>query len=433
MLYISGPNDSLKDLMVKEGFQGTLTEYERQFAAQNPELCAKYPDFKRKLPAFTPVFLISQGAFDPVTRPEVVKELLQFSQAERQTLRMMQDSHFDITTQIAMTDIMEELQSYASGFRSWLKAPLVSTPWKDINSSLTDKSIFKLFAETSKFTSNHIQTGPRFYILDQLYEDMMARDALNRQLFMLRSQKNTDLGLQNELERQVKNLTANIKKGLPKKIASARSKYVHRRFTPDEIRKMRANCFSEKGARTGKPVTTNLDVLNKTGLSRLRKMVEGLRKLGNGVSKAAVMLNYGVVAYDTVQAYNSGSSKDAARTFITGASAVYLTSQAVAAMGGTTALGGLVLGSLAGDAAIGATLLVCSPVIGWIIVVVTGVAVAGYVGYKAKGLLEEVWDMAEDIGSTAYQEAAKAANLVHEELKNAWSSGSFWVLEFYGH
>lgn len=432
MLYISGPNDTLKDMMAKEGFQGTLSEYERQFASQNPEICAKYPDFKKKLPAFTPVFLIHQGPFDPATRPDVVKELLQFTQTERQTLRMMQESQFDIATQVAMTDIMEELQRYAAGFRSWLKTPLVVTPWKDINSALTDKSLFKLFAETSKFSSSHITKSPRFYILDQLYEDMMARDALNRQLFMMRSQKSPDIGLQRELERQIKTLTGNIKKGLPKKLANARSKYVHRRYTSDEIRRMRANSFSAKGARTGNPITTNLDVLNKSGLGRLRSMVGGLKKLGNGVSKAATMINYGAVAYDTAEAYKSGGSRDAARTFITGASAVYLTSQAVTAMGGTTALGGLVLGSLAGDATIGATLLVCSPILGWVIVVVTGVAVGGYIGYKAKGLLEEVWDMAEDIGSTAYQEAAKAANLVHEEFRTAWSTGQRWILEFYG-
>lgn len=432
MLYISGPNDTLKDLMTKEGFQKTLPEYERQFALQNPELCAKHPDFKKKLPAFAPIFLIHQGPFDAATRPEVVNELQTFTQAERQTLRMMQENHFDITSQIAMTDIMEELQRYASGFRSWLKSPLVVTPWKDVNSALTDKSLFKLFAETSKFSSSHITASPRFYILDQLYEDMMARDALNRQLFMLRSQKSADLGLLRELEREIKTLTGKIKKGLPKKIANARSKYVHRRFTADEIRRMRANSYSAKGARTGTPVTTHLDVLNKSGLARLRTMVGGLKKLGNGVGKAATMINYGAVAYDTAEAYKSGTAKDAARTFITGASAVYLTSQAVTAMGGTTALGGLVLGSLAGDATIGATLLVCSPVLGWVLVVVTGVAVGGYLGYKAKGMLEEVWDMAEDIGSAAYQEAAKAANLVHEEFKNAWSSGSRWILEFYG-
>ena len=295
---------------------------------------------------------------------------------------------------------------------------------------MTDKSLFKLFAETSKFSSSHIQRTPRFYKLDALYEDMMARDVLNRQLHMLRTQKNSDIGLQNDLEKQIKDLTAKIKKALPKKITETRAKYVNGRFTPDEIRKMRANCFSEKGARTGKPVTTNLDVLNKSGLNRLRLMVKGLKKIGNGVSKAATMLNYGVVASDTAEAYKI-SGRDAARTFITGASAVYLTSQAVAAMGGTTALGGLVIGSLAGDAAVGATLLICSPVLGWVLVVVTGVAVGGYIGYKAKGLLEEVWDVVEDLTITAYHEAAKAAALA-DELKSAWNKSSSWILDFYG-
>ena len=57
---------------------------------------------------------------------------------------------------------------------------------------------------------------------------------------------------------------------------------------------------------------------------------------------------------------------------------------------------------------------------------------AGYIGYKSKGLLEEVWDIGEDVGSYIYKESVKAAGLIQEELSNAWSSGSQWVLEFYG-
>ena len=133
MLYISGPNDTLKDLMAKEGFKGTLADYERQFAlSKKTELCKSYPDYKRNLPSFTPMYLVTQAPFDSATRAEVVRELFLFSPAERETLRMMQDSQFDIPTQIAMTEIMEELQDYAADFRTWLKAPLVSTPWKDI-------------------------------------------------------------------------------------------------------------------------------------------------------------------------------------------------------------------------------------------------------------------------------------------------------------
>ena len=357
--------------MAKEEFKGNLSEYERQFALNNPELCLKYPDYKQKLPPNCPIFLLSQPSFNQITGAEAVKELLKFSLGEREVLRMMQDNNYDIPMQLAMVDIMEELQTYASGFRKWLKVPLVVTPWTEINVSLTDKSVFKILGEAAKFSAKYVSGSPRFYALDSLYEDMMARDVLNRQLHMLKNQKGSELlGFKRDLEKQIKELTARIKKELPKRFSSIKSKYLVRGLTEDEIRKLRPNCQSVKGARSGKPLTTNLDVLNKSGLARLRILIKGLKTLGKVVNKGSTWLNYGAVAYDTAEAYRAGNKGAAARTLITGSASVYLTTQIVASIGGTGALGGLVIGTLAGDLTLGGMVLLSSPFWGWCLVIV---------------------------------------------------------------
>ena len=44
MLYIPGPNETLRELKEKEGYAGTLQEYERLFAQANPALCLENPN-----------------------------------------------------------------------------------------------------------------------------------------------------------------------------------------------------------------------------------------------------------------------------------------------------------------------------------------------------------------------------------------------------
>lgn len=433
MLYICDSAETLKELMVKEGFTGTFTEYQKRFAEVNPELCAQYPKYREMLPANMPITLVNAPTFHAPTRSETITELLRFSPEERQTLRAMQETERDAPTEIALSDMMEEAQGYAAGFRKWLKTPLVMTPWTTINSSLNDKTLFKLSGETLKFGAERISSSAQYYHLDKLYDNMMKRDLLNRQLHMLRGQTGKEIqAVRRELEKQIKELTIKIKAQLPLKLSKSAGKYVKSGFTIEQIRKMRANAYSAKGARKGKLLTSDLDILNKTGLARLKTLHKGMKDLGQKVGKAATILNYGVVAYDANEAYKTGGAKSAARTFITGASAIYLTSQAVTAMGGTAAVGSLFIGSIAGDAALGGALLICSPVLGWVVVIGAGITVTAVVGYKAKGWLESAWDVGEEMSREAYEKAVQAAGAAHEELSSAWNSGSQWLLDFYG-
>ncbi len=433
MLYMCDSNETLKDLMVKEGFTGTLLEYQKQFAALNPELCAKFPRYKESLPAFMPITLVTVPTLDPATRGVTVSELMRFSLEERQALRKMQQEQRDVPTEIGLTDMMEELQVYAAGFRRWLKHPLVVTPWTEINNGLTDKSLFKLSGETLKFGAEKLSSSAQHNLVDKLYNAMLQRDLLNRQVHMLQDKKVLGAMMQKqELEKQIKELTVQIKQLLPAKLTKVAGKYVHKKFSLEEVRKMRANCYSVKKARAGKILTTDLDVFNRSGLARLKVMIKGMKWLGGAFGKGATLLNYAVVTYDAKEAYHTGGAKSAARAFVTGASAVYLTSQAMAAAGGTAAVGTFAIGAISGDLAAGTALLMCSPVLGWVVVIVAGVTVAGIVGYQAKSFLEGSWDVSEKVGTEAYKEASRVSGLVHEELKSAWNSGSQWVLDFYG-
>jgi len=430
MVYISGPNDTLKQLKEKTGTLGSLEVYEKTCAMLNPEMCAKCPNYKQKLPPYTPIFLISEDPVDGETRKEIWYELSKYSVEERAMLYSLQQDGSDIPTQVAVSSFMEDFQDYAAGLRQWLKTPLIVTPWKQASEIVTNKHLIKAFGESTSHVSTVIKGSSTYRNLDILYENMLARDELNRKLHMLQGQKGVG-ALKQSLEKQIADLTQKIKQQLPKKLDAAMVKYLRKRFSPDAVKKMRANCYSVKAAKGGTLLTTNLQVLDRSGLGRLRTLVSRLKKLGKGVNQGAKMLNYGIVVYDTYDAYKNGGN--VARTFITGGLAVYLSSQAVAAVGGTAALGGLVIGGgmTASNLLLGSTILISCPVVGWTALVV-GLVAAAAVSYAAKKGVEGVWDLGDQVSQEVYKQASDATIQMRQEFKKAWSDGSEWLLDFYG-
>ncbi|HUD01402.1 MAG TPA: hypothetical protein VMR37_03690 [Rhabdochlamydiaceae bacterium] len=430
MVYISGEKDTLQQLKENEGVTGGLSVYEKLFTELNPELCAKFPNYKQRLPAYMPIFLISEDPVLLLERQEIWYELSKFSETEKQKLRALQEDGVDFATQVATTSIMEDLQEYAAVIRQWLKTPLILTPWTHFNDILTNKSWFKVVGEGSSHVSGLIKGSS--LKLDLLFEDMLQQDNLNRQLHMLRDQKGPEvMKLRQSLETQIKTLTGKIKQQLPKRIDASMTKYLNKRFPPDVVRRLRSKCYYAKAARGEKFLTTNLNVLNRSGLARLRDMVSRFRTLGTAINTGAKMLNYLIVLYDTYQAYMTGGN--IARTFITGGLAVYLSAQAVAAVGGTAALGGLVIGGgiTASNLILGTTILVSCPIAGWALLVV-GIVAAAAVSYAAKKSLEGVWDLGEPVSKEVYKKAAEATGQMREQIKSAWSEKSDWLLDFYG-
>ena len=195
MLYISGNNENISELKNKEGFEGSLASYLEKFNKLNPHLLPNPTVQSEKLPSFMPMFLVSEEPIDAFSSEEILRELSRFSLAERQKLRDMQENQYDFPTLIALTSIMEELQSYGSDFRKSLDNPLISTPWNSFNHSLTNASLMDIFSESAAFGAGLIHGSNRFKMIDKLYETMMKRDALNLELYSLRNKKDSTIYL----------------------------------------------------------------------------------------------------------------------------------------------------------------------------------------------------------------------------------------------
>lgn len=283
----------MKELKDKEGVDGSLSDYLLKFSRLNPHLNLNTSDLSQALPSYKPMYLVSQPSVFKFQKEKEERELIvqlnAFSDDELKTLRQMQESRYDVTTCMAAADIMKGLQDYSLDFRKRLDNPLISTPWNALNLSLTNNSIPDIFSETTDFGAKFILKTNRFMGLEKLFEAMMKRDALNRQLHLLRSGKNT-AALKN-IELQIKELTKEIKQLLPKKLDDAMVKYLNSRFTPDQVRKMRINSYSLKIAKKGNFSTINLDVLNKSGLSRLRQFIGQLKVYSKFGTKLSGVLN----------------------------------------------------------------------------------------------------------------------------------------------
>lgn len=392
MLYISGPNDTLREICKKEGFEGSFEDYLKQFAALNPELAKKLSK-EQKLPACTPLQLVAMPGLDSVYSTEVAKIISGYSLQERQVLREMQENNHDIPTNVAAMDVMGEFQTFLANTKKKLGAPVFPTPIYEFNRSLTNKSLIKFSGEAVKHAAHLKETSTAFVDKNNLFALMKKRDELNHKWLQLKQQKGSAaVSARNGLERQTKELTAQIKKLLPKHVNASATKYVLG-YKPTDAAKLRSNSSSQKLARKGeaKIKATHLDRLTKTGLAKQRSMIKGFKLFGEGVKKAATYTNYALAAYAIGETYSEGGN--VARTAFREGTSIYagaLLSTAVA--GGLAGLGGIAIGSLAGDMALGATILVCYPVIGWVVLAVAGAALAGYVSYQTKDLSERVWD-----------------------------------------
>ena len=394
----------------------------------------------------TPVFLATADGQNATQRKAVIDEISRFSLQEKRTLKQMQDNGCgDVATQAAMADIMEEFQFYASKIkeglksagnmvsnsRDVLKTPLILTPWSHLNAALTKQTLFDVFGESSLQWSKIIENSTRFKSIDLLYEKMYERSVLADQLQQLPKNRTLHVkSTQSRLFARIKELEKDIKTLLPKKIKTKSEKYLQSIFTEREIKNIRRSVVNQRTAGKVKTFTLNLDLLNKTGLNRLRSLITELKFLGEGINKGAMYLNYGVVGYDTVQAIRNNGNIP--KTFITGVLSVAATTEIVAAAGGTSALGAMVIGGIAGDAAIGTTLLLCCPWVGWAVVLV-GVAASAYVSYKVTESFEGVWDLAEDKDGKVKENAKNAIGWMYDQFHSAWKSGASWLSSYYGH
>lgn len=428
MLYITEEKESLSGLMQKEKYSGGLTQYRREFCERNPHLPMRGE--VSTLPSYMPVILVTEPLC--AGREVVIKEISAFSIKERQTLREMQDGGYDMFSQIVMQDVMEELQEYSVHFRAYYDDPLITTPWTVFNNSLTNASIPDILSQMSIYGAQRLNASRRLLFVDTLYDNLMKRDDLNRRLLLLKGQNGPKAAsLRMDLDKQVRNLTREIKSQLNAKINTKIPKYLSS-FGDNEIRKIRINSFSQKMARKEQLTATRLDLLNKSGVTSLRKLISRLKVVGEKAAKYSTVLSVAAVTYDVGSAYYRGDSMS--RAFLTGSVGI-ATSMAITSTGSLASLGSasllqgaLMIGGLSGEAALATGALLCTPA-GVIVVTVVGAAVVGYASYKASEVVGELWD---EYGNEVCDKVSSVANRVYEDITSAWKISSQWVLDLYG-
>ncbi len=416
MIYISGQNDSLAELQAREGIPGSLDEYRRKLAELNPELFRKLPKDIKQLPPYTPIYLVTVPKFDMRYSAEIARIVQGYSTLERQTIRNMQEADHDIATSVTTMDLMEDFQTFLSDTKKTLSEPIIATPVYEFNRSLTQKSWLKMSAETLKYAGDFTTMTRGFSEKNKLFELMRQRDLLNHEFLELRGLKGSAAAAaRRKLEGKTKELTAQIKKLIPKHVAASAKKNILG-LKPEDAAKVRANSTSLKLAKKGveQIKTTHLDRLTTSGLARLQKMVKGFKVMGDGVKKFATYTNYGLATYSIAEAYAKGGN--VARTAFREGTSLYAgTLLSAAAGGGLATLGGIAIGTLAGDAALGAAILVCYPVIGWVVLIVAGAAVAGYISYQTKEVSERVWDAFES--GYVKEKALQLGSKIFDEFK----------------
>lgn len=394
MLYMTGPRDSLALLYMQEGYQGSFEEYRKKFAELNPVLVKTLPKDFQMLPPYMPVQLVTNPGEDPIHTMEVATIVSGYSPRERQTLRQMQDENHDIPTSVTALDVMEDFHAFLDQSKKKLTSPIIPTPFYVFDRSLTNKSLIKLTGEGLKHTAYLKETSTAYVGKNKLFELMKRRDELNHEWLQLKGKKGVD-GARKAIEKQTKELTAQIKKLIPRSINASAQKHLHGYKTQD-AKRLASNAASLKVAKKGaeKLKATHLDRLNITGLAKHRTMIKGFKMIGNGVKKAATYTNYGLAAYSIADTYAKGGN--VAKVAFREGTSLYagaLLSSAVA--GGLADLGGIAIGAVAGDMALGATILACCPVVGWVVLAVAGATVAGFVSYQTKDVAERVWDGVE--------------------------------------
>lgn len=394
MLYISGSEDTLDSLRKREEYPGNLEQYTKEFAARNPELCKQFLNYTQFLPPYILMQLVTTDLLDFNQSAEVTGIVNGYTISERMTIRSMQEDNHDIPSHVASASIIEDFYSFLGSAKHVLSYPLFSTPIYEFDKSLTSKSLIKMTGETLKQGSKLVESSPAFINKMNFLQLMKRRDELNHEWYRL-PKGQAHAGARARIMKETQELTKQLKQLVPRKISENAGKYVHG-FPTHDAKKMSKNSTSLKTARKGelKIKLTHIERLNKSGLALYQRMIKGFTVLGNGIKKAATYTNYSLAGYEIIKSIREGGN--AFRTAFREGAAIYTGTVLSAAAGGTLAgLGGIAIGTLAGDAALGAVILVCYPIIGWVVLVIAGAALAGYVSYQTKDVAERVWDAVE--------------------------------------
>ncbi|MCE2982976.1 MAG: hypothetical protein LW832_05365 [Parachlamydia sp.] len=358
MLYISGKNETLKDLKEKEGFEGSLSEYALKFNELNKKLNFKISNSIQTVPPYTPLFPVLQPTPLNSHRLCVAQEIANYSNIERETLREMQEQQIELPALFATQNLLSEYTTHVSSIRKKLTDPIIQTPWKfwneNVNVHLTRDLIPDMIAEGAFYKANSIQKSFLFKGLNQLEKDMLTMDALQIQLHSIRNQKGAKAFIvKQNLQSQIRTLAPQIKQQILPKIQDELSKHLNANYSAEELKKMSRPSFGEKMARNGKMKTIYLDLSTRTSLNRMREIIPLFKNVGTFAGKSSICISWASLGYDCLDAVLAKDLEQSIRIATSGAVGIWT--------------GTFVTAYIIGIA--GTTFLVSTP-FGWAIVII---------------------------------------------------------------
>jgi hypothetical protein len=380
MLYISGKNETLKDLKEKEEFEGSLSEYALKFNELNNKLNFKISNSIQTLPPYTPLFPVLQPAPLNPYQIDIARELGNYSFAERHTLQEMQERQIEIPAILASKKVLSDYSSLLPSLRKKLDDPIINTPWKFWDNNFLVGDLPNLISEGLFYKSHSIQRSFLFNGLSQLERDMLTMDVLQMQYHSIRNQKGAKaFAVKQNLQNQIHRLSNEIKQQILPKIQTELSRHLNASYTSEELKKMSRLSFGEKMARKGKMKTTYLDLSNRSSLDHMRKMIPLFKNIGIFAANSSTCVTWASLGYDTVEAAYNEDLEKTIRTGTSGAIGIWT--------------GALVARYIIGLT--GTTFIVSTP-FGWFVVAVGTTAVANIAGNQVSSTFELVYDVTVD-------------------------------------
>lgn len=375
MLYITGQDETLLALKEKEGFEGTLQDYSQKLNVRNPHLGLKLVNATDKLPSYMPLFPVKDTDPDSSCQ-ENASDIAKFDPVERQTLKTLQEKGIELPIVMASESLVQDYSKRVSQFRQLLNEPIVTTPWKFWNDSMTNDTIPDLISEGAFCKAAATKQSTLFMGLESLERDMLKMDALQTQIEPLRGKLSSKArSVKVSLDQQIKLLAPQIKDQVYAKVENKLTKHLRKRYAPDELKKMTRRSYGDKMARHGKLKTTQLDLVNRTDLGSMRRMLPRFNTVGNLTGRFSICLAWASVGYDTLDATMQQDFEKAVRTATAGSAGLW-----VGATVTTYVIG-----------AAGTTFLVSTP-FGWAVIIVAGVAAGSVAGELTRDVVESAFD-----------------------------------------
>lgn len=395
-MYITGENDTLATLQGLAECQLPADKFKQEFIRLNPHFVLSEDG---KFPSFFPVNPVGcQSSAIPVDAG-LYKEVGEFTLSERQTLRKMQENSIEPIPILVAQEIVEQYNTCMASIAQVLdRHETLRQILAFINDSIDWTHTFDFMEQGFLYRSKQMQHLPIYKSLEAFEQNMMEMDRLQAILYSMRNKKGGNAAaLRFSVQQKVKELGIKVRQQIYAKSQDSLYKHLRSSYNKYELRLM-----SHESWRKGKQRVIELDLLNRTSLGKIRKLIPVLQDAGEAAGKVGTIVSIGSLLMETHKASHKGMG-NAIRT-AAGGTANLVVSEVVMVIG----------------IGVGTTMLVSTP-LGWLVIVggVVGGAVAGNVSQKG---VEAAYDKTSPIvkrylDKVSYEVGAFFNGFVNEMMK----------------